>query len=193
VHAIQDAGVTAYRGPVVVTGSAGGVGSVAVMLLARLGYEVVAATGRPQTADYLAQLGARRVIDRAELARAPRPIEKELWAAAVDSVGSTTLASVLAQSRYDGVVAACGLAGGSDLPGSVLPFILRGVTLRGIDSVMAPMPRRQRAWRDLAALVDRALLRTIYGVEPLARVPELAAQVLAGTIRGRVVIDVAGA
>ena len=160
------------------------------MLLARLGYEVVASTGRPQTAAYLQSLGASRTIGRAELARAAKPLEKELWAAVVDSVGSTTLATALAQLRYNGIVAACGLAGGGDLPSTVMPFLLRNVTLQGIDSVMAPMAARQRAWDDLAQLVDPQQLRGVYTVEPLARVPELCAAILRGEIRGRVVIDV---
>lgn len=190
VNAIRDRGVTPGSGPVLVTGGAGGVGSVAILLLARLGYEVVASTGRPETAEYLKGLGASATIARADLARAAKPLEKEQWAACVDSVGSSTLATVLAQTRYDGVVAACGLAGGADLPATVMPFLLRNVTLQGIDSVMAPMARRERAWSDLAGLVTPADLAGIYTVEPLARVPELAAAILRGEIRGRVVIDV---
>lgn len=190
VNAIRDHGTRPADGPVLVTGGAGGVGSIAIMLLARLGYEVVASTGRPQTADYLKSLGASRTIGRDELARAAKPLEKELWAAVVDSVGSTTLATALAQLRYNSIVAACGLAGGGDLPSTVMPFLLRNVTLQGIDSVMAPMAARQRAWDDLAQLVDPQQLRGVYTVEPLARVPELCAAILRGEIRGRVVIDV---
>ena len=190
VNAIRDHGTRPADGPVLVTGGAGGVGSVAIMLLATLGYDVVASTGRPETANYLKSLGAKDTIPRGELARAAKPLEKELWAACVDSVGSTTLATVLAQLRYNGVVAACGLAGGGDLPTTVMPFLLRNARLQGIDSVMAPMAARQRAWDDLAKLIDPALLRGIYRIEPLARVPALCAAILRGEIRGRVVIDV---
>lgn len=190
VNAIRDHGVQPGDGPVLVTGGAGGVGSIAIMLLKRLGYEVVASTGRPETAAYLESLGAARTIARADLARAAKPLERETWAAAVDSVGSSTLVTVLAQMKYNGIVAACGLAGGFDLPGTVLPFLLRNVRLQGIDSVMAPMAVRQRAWDALATLLDPALLAGVYSVEPLARVPELAASILRGEIQGRVVIDV---
>ncbi|MBK9428699.1 MAG: oxidoreductase [Gammaproteobacteria bacterium] len=191
VQAIRDWGVKPAAGPVVVTGAAGGVGTVAIMLLAKLGYQVTAVTGRVEEARaLLEQLGAGEIIPRADLARDAAPLEAERWAAAVDTVGANTLASVIAQTRYEGIVTACGLAGGAGLPASVMPFILRGVTLRGIDSVMAAQPRRQRAWDELAKLVDRALLRAIYEVEPLARVPELGRAILAGAIKGRVVIDV---
>lgn len=191
VQAIRDWGVKPEAGPVVVTGAAGGVGTVAIMLLAKLGYQVTAVTGRVEEARaLLEQLGASEIIPRADLARDAAPLEAERWAAAVDTVGANTLASVIAQTRYEGIVTACGLAGGAGLPASVMPFILRGVTLRGIDSVMAAQPRRQRAWDELAKLVDRALLRAIYEVEPLARVPELGRAILAGAIKGRVVIDV---
>ena len=191
VQAIRDWGVKPAAGPVVVTGAAGGVGTVAIMLLAKLGYQVTAVTGRVEEARaLLEQLGASEIIPRADLARDAAPLEAERWAAAVDTVGANTLASVIAQTRYEGIVTACGLAGGAGLPASVMPFILRGVTLRGIDSVMAAQPRRQRAWDELAKLVDRDLLRAIYEVEPLARVPELGRAILAGAIKGRVVIDV---
>jgi acrylyl-CoA reductase (NADPH) len=191
VQAIQDHGVGPEHGRVLVTGAAGGVGSVAVSLLAKLGYEVTASTGRvEETGDFLRGLGAGNVIDRAELARDCKALERETWAAVVDSVGDSTLATALAQTRYEGIVAACGLAGGMGLPTSVAPFILRGVTLRGIDSVMAPQARRQRAWNSLADLVDAAALEKIYQVEPMSKLPELAEQILAGGIRGRVVIDV---
>jgi len=190
VNAIRDYGVKPGDGPVLVTGSAGGVGSVAILLLAKLGYEVTASTGRPQTADYLRSLGATNVVARDDLARKSKPLEKEIFAAAVDSVGSSTLATTLAQLRYNGVVAACGLAGGADLPATVMPFLLRNACLQGIDSVMAPMAARQRAWNDLAELLDPALLKDVYVVEPLARVPELCASILRGEIKGRVVIDV---
>lgn len=190
VNAIRDYGVGPERGPVLVTGAAGGVGSVAVLLLAALGYEVAASTGRPETADYLRSLGAHSIVARGDLARSAKPLEKETWAAVVDSVGSTTLATALAQLRYDGIVAACGLAAGADLPATVMPFLLRNVCLQGIDSVMAPMAPRERAWKDLAALLDPAQLATAYSVAPLAQVPEICADILAGKIRGRVVIDV---
>jgi acrylyl-CoA reductase (NADPH) len=191
VQAIRAWGVKPAAGPVVVTGAAGGVGTVAIMLLAKLGYQVTAVTGRVEEARaLLEQLGASEIIPRADLARDAAPLEAERWAAAVDTVGANTLASVIAQTRYEGIVTACGLAGGAGLPTSVMPFILRGVTLRGIDSVMAAQPRRQRAWDELAELVDRDLLHAIYSVEPLARVPELGRAILAGAIKGRVVIDV---
>ncbi len=191
VQAIRDWGVKPAAGPVVVTGAAGGVGTVAIMLLARLGYQVCAATGRVEEArPLLERLGAGELIARSELARDPAPLEAERWAAAVDTVGANTLASVIAQTRYEGIVTACGLAGGAGLPTTVMPFILRGVTLRGIDSVMAAQERRQRAWDELAELVDRDLLRAIYRVEPLSRVPDLARAILAGEIQGRVVVDV---
>ncbi|MEZ0149883.1 MAG: MDR family oxidoreductase [Candidatus Reddybacter sp.] len=191
VLALQDWGVKPDDGPVVVTGAAGGVGTVAIMLLAKLGYEVTASTGRVDEARPLLEaLGAKHIIARDQLARDPGPLEAETWAGAVDSVGDNTLASVLAQTRYEGMVTACGLAGSTNLPASVMPFILRGVTLRGIDSVMAPLERRQRAWQGLAELVDLDLLRQIYSVEPLSKVPELAKDILAGKIKGRVVVDV---
>ena len=190
VHAIQDHGIQPADGPVVVTGATGGVGSTAVMLLAKLGYHVSAVSGKADAADFLTELGAQEVIAREELDRKAKPLESERWSAAVDSVGSQTLATVLAQTAYAGCVAACGLAGGIDLPGTVMPFILRGVTLAGIDSVMAPPAKRQRAWDDLAELVDTDKLRRIYRVEPLARVPDIAAELLAGRIKGRIVIDV---
>ncbi len=190
VQAIQDHGVGPESGPVVVTGATGGVGSIAVTLLARLGFQVSAVSGKADAADFLTQLGASEVLPRDELDRKARPLESERWAAAVDSVGSQTLATVLAQTAYGGCVAACGLAGGIDLPSTVMPFILRGVTLAGIDSVMAPAAKRRRAWDALAELIDTEKLRQVYTVEPLARVPELAGNLLAGHIKGRVVIDV---
>lgn len=191
VLALQDWGVKPDDGPIVVTGAAGGVGTVAIMLLAKLGYNVTASTGRVEEARPLLEaLGATDIIARDQLARDPGPLEAETWAGAVDSVGDNTLASVLAQTRYEGMVTACGLAGSINLPATVMPFILRGVTLRGIDSVMAPIERRQRAWDSLAELVDRDLLRQIYSVEPLSKVPSLAEDILAGKIKGRIVIDV---
>jgi acrylyl-CoA reductase (NADPH) len=178
---------------VLVTGAGGGVGSFAVMLLAALGYRVAAATGRPEIAAYLTSLGATTIVGREELsAGSGRPLEKERWAAAIDTVGSQTLATVLAQTKYRGAVAACGLAGGSDLPTTVLPFILRNVRLLGVDSVSAPSDVRARAWARLDAQVPRHLLEVVTAVEPLAHVPALAEQILAGSVRGRVVIDVDG-
>ena len=191
VQALEEHGVTAGRGPVVVSGATGGVGSVAVMLLARLGFDVLAVTGRAaQHRDFLTSLGARDLIEREELARPCKPLETERWAGAVDSVGGQMLATLLAQMRYGGTVAACGLAGSADLPATVMPFILRGVTLAGVDSVMAPRTRREHAWQRLAELVDRTLLHSIYDVQPMSSVPQLGEQLLAGQVRGRVVIDV---
>jgi acrylyl-CoA reductase (NADPH) len=191
VLALEDAGLTpdATR-PVLVTGAAGGVGSVAVMLLARLGYHVVASTGRPEHAEYLRSLGAHETIDRAELAEPGRPLDKPRWSAALDVVGGRTLATVLARVDYAAPVAACGLAGGSDLPTSVLPFIIRGVRLLGIDSVQCPLPRRALAWDRLTRDLPLDQLDALTAVEPLGRVPELARDILAGQVRGRVVIDV---
>ena len=191
VQAIQDGGIKPEDGPVLVTGAAGGVGTVAIMLLAKLGYQVTASTGRVEEArELLETLGASDIISRDELSRDPAMLEAEIWAAAVDSVGDNTLATVLAQTKYDGTVAACGLAASPNLPTTVMPFILRSVTLRGIDSVMAPLERRQRAWDALAKLVDLDKLRAIYNVEPMSKVPEIASAILAGKIKGRVVIDV---
>ena len=191
VQALQDGGVEPDSGPVLVTGAAGGVGSVAVALLARLGYEVHASTGRIETeGDFLKKLGASALVPRAELARESKPLERETWAGVVDTVGDKVLATAIAQTRYEGTVTACGLAGGMDLPTSVAPFILRGVTLRGIDSVMASQERRQRAWDALADLIDREQLREIYQVVPLSQVLGLAPRILNGEIRGRMVVDV---
>ncbi len=156
VMALERAGLEPSRGPVIVTGAAGGVGSVAIALLAKLGYRVIASTGRPEDAGYLKGLGAAEVIERKELTGPPRPLGKERWAGGIDVVGSTTLANVLSMTRYGGAVAACGLAGGMDLPTTVAPFILRGVSLLGIDSVMCPLPIRQEAWRRLETDLDPA-------------------------------------
>lgn len=191
VNALEDWGVIRPGGAeVLVTGAAGGVGSTAIPLLASAGYRVTAATGRPETHDYLAALGATGFVDRAALAEKGGALQKERWGGAVDSVGSTTLANVLAQTVHDGAVAACGLAGGMDLPATVAPHILRGVALLGIDSVMAPQARRDRAWALLAARLDKAHLASIARVEPLSALPTLAEDIVAGRIRGRVVIDV---
>lgn len=178
------------QGEVLVTGAAGGVGSVAIALLAARGYNVTASTGRPETHDYLKHLGASAFVDRKTLEGKGGPMQKERWSGAVDSVGSGTLANVLAQTVYGGAVAACGLAGGADLPATVLPHILRGVALLGIDSVMAPQAKRQVAWARLARDLDKAKLAEMTTVEPMAKLPELAAAILAGQTRGRVVIDV---
>ncbi len=191
VDALEDWGVIAPGGgEVLVTGAAGGVGSTAVSLLAAKGYTVTASTGRPEAHDYLSSLGATGFVDRASLSEKGGALQKERWAGAVDSVGSTTLANVLAQTVYGGAVAACGLAGGMDLPATVAPHILRAVTLIGIDSVMAPPARRTRAWATLAAHLDPADLSRIARVEPLSNLPQLAADIVAGRIQGRVVIDV---
>ena len=190
VMALEANGLTPEAGDVVVTGAAGGVGSVAVALLAKLGYRVIASTGRAETHDYLKGLGAAEILDREELAAKPRPVGKERWAGAVDSVGSSTLANLIAQTRYDGCVAACGLAGGTDLPATVYPFILRNITLAGVDSVMAPIERRRQAWRRLAELLAVDVIQQMTTVEPMSSVIELAPRILAGQTRGRVVIDV---
>jgi acrylyl-CoA reductase (NADPH) len=163
---------------------------VAVALLSKLGHEVVAATGKAAEASYLTGLGAASVLDRAELAGPGKPLQKERWAAAVDAVGSHTLVNALAQVRYGGAVAACGLAQGSDLPGTVLPFILRGVSLLGVDSVMAPLPRRQEAWARLAEDLDPARLESMTREIGLGEAPAAAAALLAGQVRGRVVVRV---
>ena len=178
------------EGEVLVTGAAGGVGSVAISLLSAKGYNVTASTGRPDTHDYLASLGATAFVDRATLSEKGGPLQKERWSGAVDSVGSTTLANVLAQTNYGGAVAACGLAGGADLPGTVMPHILRGVALLGVDSVMAPMPLRQAAWQTLSDSLNLDQLAAMTTVEPMSKLPELAEAIVAGQTRGRVVIDV---
>jgi acrylyl-CoA reductase (NADPH) len=190
VMALERHGVTPERGPVVVTGASGGVGSVAITLLARLGYHVVAATGRPQETPYLRDLGAAEVIDRAELTATPRALAKERWAGGIDSVGSVTLANMLSMTRYGGAVAACGLAGGMDLPASVAPFILRGVTLAGIDSVMCPQKTRREAWRRLGTELDRQKLAQIAGEIELSGVVEAGRRILDGQVRGRLVVKI---
>ena len=194
--AIGTAGYTAMlcvlaleRGPVLVTGAAGGVGSVAVALLAKLGYTVIASTGRAAEADYLRGLGAGEIIDRAELSGPARPLGKERWAGTVDAVGSNTLANAIAMTKYDGCVAACGLAQGMDLASSVAPFILRGVTLAGVDSVMAPNARRLEAWTRLARDLDIDKLDAITVTRPVTDAVTLAPEILAGKVRGRVVLE----
>jgi acrylyl-CoA reductase (NADPH) len=190
VLALERHGVTPEAGEVLVTGAAGGVGGVAIALLAKLGYRVVASSRRKASeGDYLAGLGASEVIDAAELQGPARPLAKERWAGAVDSVGSHTLANVLSQMKYGGTVAACGLAQGLDLPGSVAPFILRGVTLCGIDSVMRPMPDRIEAWSRLARDLDLARLEAMTTHARLEDLPRLGAEIVEGKVRGRVVID----
>ncbi len=191
VLALEDHGVKPGAGEVLVTGATGGVGSVAIALLGKLGYQVVAATGKAAEADYLKALGASAIIDREELAKPGKPFQKERWAAVVDAVGSHTLANALAQTRYGGVVAACGLAQGMDLPTTVMPFILRGVTLAGIDSVMAPLAKRQRAWDRLARDLDPALLERMVEEVPLEDAIAKAEQLMAGQVRGRVVVRIA--
>ncbi|GAA4675506.1 MDR family oxidoreductase [Frondihabitans cladoniiphilus] len=177
-------------GPVLVTGSAGGVGSVAIAILSRLGYEVTASTGRLEQEGYLRSLGAAQVIDRAELSEPGKPMQRPRWAGAIDSVGSATLANVLAQTNWGGTVTACGLAQGADLPTSVMPFILRGVTLAGVNSVDAPLPLREEAWARLATDLDLDLLDSLTEEVALADVIDLAQPILDGKVRGRVVVDV---
>jgi acrylyl-CoA reductase (NADPH) len=191
VMALEREGVTPDKGDILVTGAAGGVGSVAIALLSKLGYRVVASSGRKATeGDYLTGLGAADIVDRAEFSAPGRPLGRERWAGAVDAVGSHTLANVLSQTRYGGAVAACGLAQGMDLPGSVAPFILRGVTLCGVDSVMAPKPKREAAWKRLAADLDLTKLAAMRVDAKLADAPALGADITEGKIRGRVVLDV---
>ena len=190
VMALERRGVVPAQGEILVTGAAGGVGSVAIALLARLGFRVVASTGRANEADYLRALGAAEVIDRAALSAPGKPLQKERWAGVVDAVGSHTLANACAQARYRGTVAACGLAGGMDLPATVAPFILRGVALIGVDSVMCPMEDRREAWRRLASDLDPAQIERITTVVGLDDALRLAPEVLAGKVRGRVAVDV---
>lgn len=190
VMALEKAGVTPASGPILVTGAAGGVGSVAIALLAKLGYTITASTGRTEEADYLKGLGASEVIDRAELSGPAKPLAKERWAGAVDAVGSNTLANVLSQTKYGGAVAACGLAQGMDLPASVAPFILRGISLYGIDSVMAPKAKRVEAWNRLAKDLDKAKLDAMTVTRPIKDVLALAPDILAGKVRGRVVLTI---
>ena len=192
VMTLEDHGAGPTGGPVVVTGAAGGVGSVAVAVLAELGYEVVASTGRAETeGDYLRSLGATEIIDRGELGEpGGRPMARPRWAAGVDTVGSHTLVNLIAALEPEGCVAACGLAGGSDLTGTVFPFILRGVSLLGVNCVYQPAARRTEAWDRLAGDLDGDTLESITSEVPLAEVPRVAADILAGAVRGRVVVDV---
>jgi acrylyl-CoA reductase (NADPH) len=190
VLALEKNGLSPKSGPVVVTGAAGGVGSVATAVLSKLGYHVIASTGRVSEADYLKEIGAAEVIDRNELSAPAKPLAKERWAGGVDSVGSTTLANLLSMTKYGGAIAACGLAAGMDLPSSVAPFILRGVCLLGIDSVMCPIELRKAAWQRLASDLDRTKLSEITHEIPLAEVPEWGAKILAGQVRGRIVVKI---
>jgi acrylyl-CoA reductase (NADPH) len=191
ILALEQHGLQPGKGEVLVTGASGGVGSVAVSILAKLGYDVAASTGKLDQADYLKSLGATTIIDRKELSDAPkRPLSSERWAGAVDSVGSTTLAAVLASMKYGCSVAACGLAAGNDLPTTVVPFILRGVNLLGIDSVMCPMPLRREIWQRLVRDLPAAKLDEAMEVVPLAGAIEAGGKILRGEVRGRVVVDV---
>lgn len=189
VMALERHGITPDRGPVVVTGAAGGVGSVAVALLSGLGYHVIASTGRPAETDYLKDLGAAEIIHRDELSNPARPLGKERWAGGVDAVGSHTLANVLSMTSYGGAVAACGLAQGMDLPSSVAPFILRGVSLLGVDSVMAPKQLRLEAWKRIGTKLDHAKLTALSQTIPFKDVVEAAGDIVEGRIRGRVVVE----
>ncbi|MCS3727805.1 acrylyl-CoA reductase (NADPH) [Bradyrhizobium betae] len=190
VLALEKHGLSPKGGPVVVTGAAGGVGSVAISVLSKIGYHVIASTGRASEADYLKGIGAAEIIDRNELSAPAKPLAKERWAGGVDSVGSTTLANLLSMTKYGGAIAACGLAAGMDLPSSVAPFILRGVCLLGIDSVMCPIEPRKAAWQRLASDLDRTKLSEITHEISLDEVPEWGAKILAGQVRGRIVVKI---
>jgi acrylyl-CoA reductase (NADPH) len=188
--ALERHGLTPERGPIAVTGAAGGVGSAAIAILAKRGFSVSAVTGRPQEADYLKSLGAAEIVERKDLAGPAKPLAKERWAGAVDVAGSITLANLLSMIRYGGAVAACGLAAGMDLPASVAPFILRGVCLYGIDSVMCPIERRREAWKRLETDLDRQKLASMTREIGLSEVPAAAASILAGEVRGRIVVKI---
>lgn len=190
VLALEKHGLTPQHGPIVVTGAAGGVGSVAIAILGKLGYHVIASTGRTAEAGYLKDLGAAEIIDRSELSGPVKPLAKERWAGGIDSVGSTTLANLLSMTKYRGAIAACGLAAGMDLPSSVAPFILRGVCLLGIDSVMCPIELRKIAWSRLASDLDRRKLAEITQEIGLNEVVAAGARVLAGDVRGRIVVKI---
>lgn len=189
VIALEKHGVTPESGEILVTGANGGVGSFAIAILAKLGYQVVASTGRVEEADYLKQLGATDIIDRADLSEQGRPLAKERWAGVIDSVGSHTLVNACASTKYGGVVAACGLAQGMDLPGTVAPFILRGVTLAGIDSVMRPIEDRVEAWERIASLLDTSVFEEVANVISLEDVVDTASALISGKVRGRVIVD----
>jgi acrylyl-CoA reductase (NADPH) len=190
VMALERHGVTPRHGPVIVTGAAGGLGSIAVALLAKLGFAVIASTGRPTEADYLRNLGAREIIERKELVGAAKPLGREQWAGGIDTVGSTTLANVLSMTRYGGAVAACGLAGGMDLPATVAPFILRAVSLIGVDSVMCPLEPRREAWKRLASDLDAGKLAAMTSEIDLSGVIEVGRRIVEGGVRGRVVVKI---
>src|SRR3954453_9081038 len=190
VLALEKHGLTPNNGPIVVTGAAGGVGSVATAVLSKLGYNVIASTGRVSESGYLKDLGAAEVMDRNELSGPSKPLEKELWSGGIDSVGSTTLANVLSMTKYGGAIAACGLAAGMDLPSSVAPFILRGGCLLGIDSVMCPIEQRKLAWSRLASDLDHGKLADITHEIGLEQVIEAGAKILAGQVRGRIVVKI---
>ena len=189
VMELEDAGVQPGDGPIVVTGAAGGVGSTAVAVLAKLGYEVTAVTGRPEQHDYLRGLGATAFLTRAEMSEPPRPLESETWAGAIDTVGSTMLAKVLAQMKFRSTVAACGLAGGADLPTTVMPFIIRAVRLQGVEAVMAPIPLREAAWARISTDLPVDLLDAITEVVPLSELLDRGPTILEGQVRGRWVVD----
>ena len=189
VMALERHGISPDRGPVVVTGASGGVGSVAISLLAKLGYEVIASTGRLSEEAYLKELGAREIVPREELSNPARPLGKERWAGGIDAVGSHTLANVLSMTSYGGAVAACGLAQGLDLPATVAPFILRGVSLLGIDSVMAPKALRLEAWRRICADLDREKLAALSTKIPFSDVITAGEDIIAGRVRGRLIIQ----
>ena len=191
VMALEDAGITPDSGEILVTGAAGGVGSVAIAILSKLGYSVTASTGRTSEEAFLKGLGAASIIDREEFNTPPKPLAKSRWAGCVDAVGSTTLANVLSQMNYGGAVAACGLAQGMDLPASVAPFILRGVRLLGVDSVMCPKPRREQAWARLAKDLDMAKLDSLTTHIKLDDVIAAGADIMSGKVRGRIVVDIA--
>ena len=190
VMALERHGLTPERGPIAVTGAAGGVGSVAIAILAKCGFSVSAVTGRPGEADYLKGMGAAEIVERKDLTGPVKMLAKERWAGAIDAVGSTTLANLLSMTRYGGAVAACGLAGGMDLPASVAPFILRGVCLYGIDSVMCPIEHRREAWKRLETGLDRLNLAAMTREIGLSGVSEAAAAILAGQVRGRIVVKI---
>ena len=190
VMALERHGINPASGPIAVTGAAGGVGSVATAILSKRGFAVHAVTGRPQEADYLKGLGATEIVERKELAGPAKPLAKERWAGAIDAVGSTTLANLLSMTRYGGAVAACGLAGGMDLPGSVAPFILRGVCLYGIDSVMCPLDRRREAWKRLEIDLDRQKLALMTREIGLSDVFGAASEIVSGAVRGRIVVKI---
>ncbi|WP_113626508.1 acrylyl-CoA reductase (NADPH) [Pectobacterium peruviense] len=190
VMALEDGGITPESGDIIVTGASGGVGSTAVALLSELGYQVTAVSGRADNTDYLKKLGAKQVLDRSEFSSSPRPLEKQRWAGAVDTVGDNVLATLLAQMDYNATVAACGLAGGIALPTTVMPFILRNVRLQGVDSVMAPLARRQQAWDRLAAILPESFYQQVTQEIGLEDVPAVAAALLENKVTGRTLVKI---